>query len=455
MQLEYKNKSCWETYASAEDEVQKFALSYVDFLSRCKTERETVSYVTDQLAKAGFKEEFSADRVYRAHKNKTVFLARRGRRPLSEGIRLLGAHADTPHLDLKQRPLTEECEVALGKTHYYGGIRKYHWLSRPLALHGTIVKTDGSVIPVEIGEKPEDPVLCISDLLPHLASKQMDKKLSDAFEAEKLNVMLGHKPDLELGEEEKNKVYKNLLKVLNAKFGIVEEDLYSSEMQVVPAGPARFAGLDGALIGAYGHDDRICVYTGLNAFLQAEDPEYTCVAIFWDKEEIGSDGSTGAKSLFMEYCLEDLLAAWESETNIRTLFQKTRAVSADVHGAMDPDYQDVHEKLNASLIGHGPVFCKFTGHRGKIGANDAHAEYVAWWRRILNDRDIPWQMAELGKVDQGGGGTVAKHLAIYGMDIIDFGPGVLGMHSPFEIASKADVYGTYQAYKAFYEAGAD
>ncbi len=453
MQLEYKSKSCWEAYGSEDGQMQEFAQAYMDFLSRCKTERETVDYVSDILQEAGYVQEFESPGVFRVHKNKTVFVARKGRKPLSEGIRLLGAHADTPHLDLKQHPLTEQCEVALGKTHYYGGIRKYHWLSRPLALHGTVVKTDGSKVPVVLGEKEDDPVFCISDLLPHLARKQMDKKLSEAFEAEKLSVILGHKPDLDLEEEEKHKVYKNLLRVLDNKFGIVEEDLYSSEMQIVPAGRARSVGLDESLIGAYGHDDRICVFTGLRAFLEAEEPEYTSVAIFWDKEEIGSDGSTGAKSYFMEYCLEDLLQAWEPETSLRTLFRNSNAVSADVHGALDPDYQDVHEKLNASLVGHGPVFSKFTGHRGKLGANDAHAEYVAWWRRILNSAGIPWQMAELGKVDEGGGGTVAKHLAVYGLDIIDFGPGVLGMHSPFEVVSKADVYGTYLAYKAFYEAG--
>lgn len=451
--LNYESKSCWEIYSSKKDQkaMDDLATRYIDFLSTCKTERETVDYILEQVRAAGFEDGYGDDMAVRVMRGKTVFLARKGKRPLSEGVRLIGAHADTPRLDLKQHPLYEACSVGLAKTHYYGGIRKHQWLARPLALHGVAVKDDGETVRVNIGEDADDPVLTILDLLPHLAYGQMEKSVAKAFEAEKLNIVFGHAP-VKKGkkdDEVKEPVKQRVLELLNEKYGLVEEDLFSAEMQVVPAGPARPVGLDGSLIGGYGQDDRICCFTSLEAFMASEQPEHTQVALFWDKEEIGSDGATGAKSLFFEYCMEDMLRAWEPETRLSEVLLNTKAVSADVHGALDPDYQDVHEKLNASLLGYGPVFCKFTGHRGKVGANDAHAEYVGFMRKLLNDAGVPWQMAELGKVDLGGGGTVAKYLAVYGMDIIDFGPGVLSMHSPFEIASKADVYACVQAYSAF------
>lgn len=449
--FEWKPRNCWDVYDTEAHRaaMDELAGRYIDFLSRCKTERETVAWVREQVAARGFGDDFNGSAVVRDLRGKTVFLARKGRRPLSEGIRLLGAHADTPRLDLKQHPLYEECAVGLAKTHYYGGIRKYQWLARPLALHGVVVRTDGTVLNVCIGEDPHDPVLMIGDLLPHLAQKQNEAKVAEAFEAEKLNIVLGHAPVADSGNEDKNRVRNNVLALLNDKYGIVEEDLYSAELQAVPAGPARFVGLDRSLVGGYGQDDRICVFTGLEAMLAEEDPEYTQVVLFWDKEEIGSDGATGAQSRFFEYCMEDLIEAWEPSTRLRHVLANSRAVSADVHAATDPDYQDLHEKLNASVIGFGPVFCKFTGHRGKYGANDAHAEYVGSLRGLLNRAKIPWQMAELGKVDQGGGGTVAKFLAVYCMDVIDFGPGVLSMHSPFEMSSKADLYATVLAYREF------
>ncbi|RQD65488.1 aminopeptidase [Desulfonatronovibrio magnus] len=454
--MEFKTKNCWEVYKSKKhvSAMDRLAQDYIEFLSKCKTERETVEFLAEKAMNAGFERGISSDRFMKTHKGKSLILVRKGRKKLSEGLRILGAHADTPRLDLKQRPLYEECQVSLAKTHYYGGIRKHQWLARPLALHGVVIKTDGTKINVCIGEDQDDPVFTIADLLPHLAYKQVEKKLSEAFEAEKLNVVLGHvpvAPSKEKNEKEKNPVKLGVLGILNQRFGIIEEDLYSAELQAVPAGPARYVGLDKGLIGGYGHDDRVCTFAGFRAFVTQEDPEFTQLLIIWDKEEIGSEGSSGAKSLFMEYCIEDMLDAWEPETRIRTVFENSRALSADVHAAMDPDYQDVHEKLNASLLGHGPVFCKFTGHRGKVGANDAHPEYVAWLRGILNQAGIPWQMAETGKVDLGGGGTVAKFLAVYGMDIIDFGPGVLGMHSPFEICSKADLYASVLAFEQFFK----
>jgi len=375
---------------------------------------------------------------------------------LNEGLRLLGAHADTPRLDFKQHPLYESCELALAKTHYYGGIRKHQWLSRPLALHGVVVKADGSRLDIEIGENASDPVFAIADLLPHLASKQNEEKLGQAFEGEKMNLLMGNRPVQDTEEKDQadrssglKKVKQGILELLSERYDLTEEDLFSAELQAVPAGPARSVGLDSSLIGGYGQDDRVSVFCALQAFLDQEEPEYTQVVIFWDKEEIGSEGATSARSLFLEYALQDILLAWEPESQLSTVFQRSKAVSADVHGAIDPDYQDLHDSLNASKLGYGPVFCKFTGHRGKIGASEATAEYVAWMRNLLNEASIPWQMAEIGKVDAGGGGTVAKHLAVYGLDIIDFGPSVLGMHSPFEITSKVDVYATYLAYSLF------
>lgn len=462
-------KNCWETYAAPHEReaMKTLADSYITFLSACKTERETVQYVEKILTDAGFAESldgnFAGGAVFRVLKGKTVFVARKGKQPLSQGFRLLGAHCDTPRIDLKQRPLYQDCGVAQLKTHYYGGIRKHQWLARPLALHGVVAKKDGSLVTVTIGEDPADPVFTIPDLLPHLAYRQVEKKLSEAFEAEKLNIIIGHSPadkpaetpdDAAEAKPANNGNGNDLIKakvlaLLHEKYGIEEADLYSAELQAVPAGPARLVGLDGALIGGYGQDDRVCVYAGLTALLDADTPEHTQIVLFWDKEEIGSEGSTGAKSRFFEYCLEDLIEAWEPGARKSRVLAAGKAVSADVHAALDPDYQDLHEKLNSALLGCGPCFCKFTGHRGKVGANDAHPEYVAWLRNLLDTAGIPWQMAELGRVDLGGGGTVAKFLAVYGMDIIDFGPAVLSMHSPFEITSTADVYAAMLAYKAF------
>ncbi len=463
-ELEHKPKSCWETFDGENDRQAMDALAerYLAFISECKTEREVVEYVRKRAQEAGYSEDFSSDKVFRVFKGKTIFLARKGTGQLSDGLRFFGAHGDSPRLDFKQHPLYESCGVSQAKTHYYGGIRKHQWFSRPLALHGVVVKKDGEVVTVRLGEDDNDPVFAIADLLPHLAYKQADQPLSKAFDAEKMNIILGHEPlkkeedasddDSEKGNgKAKDPIKGKLLELLHERYGIVEEDLFSAELQAVPAGKARYVGLDRALIGGYAHDDRICVFTGLEALLSAEQNTHTQVLIVWDKEEIGSEGSTGAKSLFFEYCLEDLLKAWEPETSLRRVLLETKAISADVHGALDPDYQDLHEKLNSALLGYGPCFCKFTGHRGKVAANDAHPEYVGWLRGVLADAGIPWQMAELGKVDEGGGGTVAKYLAVYGMDIIDMGPPVLAMHSPFEIASKADLYATMLAYKAILE----
>ncbi len=467
------SRNCWKEYGKDQNAMEELAKRYVDFLSRCKTERESIEYVQERLGKAGFTEDLKGSMVMRHLHGKSLFVARKGKLALSEGLHLICAHADAPRLDLKQRPLQEQAGVAQLKTHYYGGIRKYQWLARPLAIHGVVVRENGTTIRIVLGEDPSEPVFSIADLLPHLAKDQMELPLSKAFDAEKLNLLFGHAPlgikdngmgkkaksaaqknDANQAEGEKEPIKARILDLLHDKYGIIEEDLYSAELQAVPAGPARFVGLDAALIGGYGQDDRICVFSALESLLSASEhsAQSTQCLMFWDKEEIGSEGSTGAKSRFFEYCIQDLIAAWEPRTLFSQVMLNTRAISADVHGAIDPDWQELHEKLNAATIGHGPCFCKFTGHRGKYEANDAHPEYVGWLRGVLNKQSIPWQMAELGKVDGGGGGTVAMHLAAYGMNIIDCGPPILSMHSPFEIASKADLYATTLAYQAFLQA---
>ncbi len=453
-ELEYTPQNAWERYASPADRkaMHALALRYANFLSACKTERETVAYALRALRAAGYGEDFSKNKVFRAMRGKALFAARAGKRPLDEGFHLIAAHADAPRLDLKQRPLLEQPQVLQAKTHYYGGIRKYQWLARPLALHGVIAREHGDPLFLTLGEEADEPVFSIADLLPHLARKHGEQKISEGFEAEKLNLILGHCPEAagKKGKKPENAIKGAILKLLHAKYGIREEDLISAELQAVPAGPARFVGLDEALIGGYGQDDRLCVFAALEALLGAKEPEHASVLVLWDKEEIGSEGSAGAGSRFLEYCLEDLVHAWKPELRLSACLMRSSALSADVAAPLDPDWQELHDKNNAALLGHGPCFSKFTGSGGKYGANDAHAEYVGRLRGLLNAEKIPWQMAELGKVDQGGGGTVALFLAAYGLDVIDFGPAVLSIHSPFELSSKADLYASVKAYTAFY-----
>ncbi|WP_419784874.1 aminopeptidase [Pseudodesulfovibrio sp.] len=452
--LEYEPKSAWEVYSSKKDvkAMDEMAARYVEFLSGCKTERLVMDHVREKVAAAGFVDDFSKPQVMRFNRNKTCFLARKGKRPLSDGFRLVGAHADCPRLDLKQRPLYEDTDICLAKTHYYGGIRKYQWLTIPLALHGTVCLKSGEEVTVCIGESTNDPVLTITDLLPHLAYKEVVKKVEDAFEAEKLNLVLGQSPaDPEAKGDDKPKepVKRHILEILNKRYGLEEADFLSAEMQAVPAGPARYVGLDQSLIGGYGHDDRSSVFCALEAFLAEPEPEYCQVVLFWDKEEIGSEGATGAKSLFFEYCMEELVEAWEPSAKLSRVLMGGSALSADVSAGIDPDFKDVYEPLNSARLGYGPCFNKFTGHRGKVGANDAHPDFIGWLRRIFDEAGVPWHMSELGKVDVGGGGTVAKFLAVYGMDVIDVGVPVLSMHSPFELASKVDIYATTRAFREF------
>jgi len=453
-ELAYKPRSAWERYSAPRERKAMDALAarYLDFLTDCKTERETVAYALRFLRNAGYGDKLGGDLFVRPFKGKALFAARRGTLPLNKGLRLISAHGDAPRLDLKQRPLVEQAQVVQAKTHYYGGIRKYQWLARPLALHGVLIRQDASLLEVTLGEDPAEPVFAIADLLPHLAKDHGGQKISEGFAAEKLNIILGHCPALQGAQDKdapKEPVKQRILELLSKKYRICEEDFISAELQAVPAGPARLVGLDGGLIGGYGQDDRICVFAALEALARGPRPSHSSALVLWDKEEIGSEGSTGAHSRFLDYCLEELAASWQPRMRLSECLLSSRALSADVAAGLDPDWQDLHDKHNAALMGYGPCFSKFTGSRGKYGANDAHAEYVGWIRSLLNARKIPWQMAECGKVDQGGGGTVALFLAAYGMDVIDMGPPLLSMHSPFELASKADLHATVEAFAAF------
>jgi aspartyl aminopeptidase len=434
--------------------VFSFAREYMAFLDAAKTEREAVETIIEKVSGRGYVPVESAGKgteVYRIHKGKCAGLAVIGQRPLSDGLRIVASHIDAPRLDLKQKPIYEDGDLAFLKTHYYGGIKKYQWVTRPLSLHGVIIKTDGSRVKVVIGEEEGDPVFTITDLLPHLARRtQYEKKLPEIIIGEKLNVLIGSLPFPE--KEAKERFKLQVLVYLKENLGIVEEDFISAELEVVPAGRAREIGLDRSMVGAYGQDDRSSAYASLAAMLSIKDPTYTCIALFLDKEEIGSDGSTGAKSRFLESFVFDLARLTnlpiESDT-VDACLMRSRAISADVNAAIDPDFPDVHEKRNDAKMGYGVCLTKYTGSRGKYGASDANAEYMGWIRKILNENKVVWQAAGLGKVDEGGGGTVAKFLAVYGMEIVDMGAPLLSMHSPFEIAHKGDLYMTYKALRAF------
>ena len=438
---------------SLQKKAGQMAEDYKAFLNTAKTEREAVSEIQNRAEKAGFQPVSGPSgngRVYAGFMEKTAALAVFGKKPLTNGIRLIVSHIDSPRLDLKPNPLYENVDLAFLKTHYYGGIKKYQWLSRPLALHGRVIKSDGSAVDIVVGESPDDPVLTIADLLPHLAASQQGKKVSEAFPGEKLNLLTGSIP---IGDEKTKDRFKlAILKLLNDRYGIVEEDFFSAELEAVPAGRPRDVGLDKSLIGAYGQDDRVSAFTSLDALLSVKNPDLTCVALFMDKEEIGSAGATGANSRILEMFVDELFVRADlapTSAALRKTFLNTKAISADVTAGLDPDFPDVHEKNNAARIGYGPSITKYTGARGKSGASDASAEYVGWLRQVLNQNKVIWQTGELGRIDEGGGGTVAKFFAEYGMEIIDFGVPLLGMHSPFEISSKADVYMTRQAYAAF------
>ncbi|MFL0267762.1 aminopeptidase [Candidatus Clostridium radicumherbarum] len=458
--LSKKYEYAWEKYSKEELE-KVFLLSnrYKNFMSNCKTERECVKEFITLAEKAGFrnletliKEKValkSGDKVYANNMNKTLALFVIGSEPFEKGLKILGAHVDSPRLDLKQNPLYEDTDLAMFETHYYGGIKKYQWVTIPLAIHGVVVKKDGTVINIVIGEDDNDPVIGISDLLIHLSGDQMQKKLDKGVEGEDLNVLVGSIPDMD--KESKERVKLNVLKILNDKYGIDEEDFVSAELEIVPAGKARDYGLDRSMVLAYGHDDRVCSFTSFEALLDIENPDKTCVALLVDKEEIGSVGATGMQSKFFENVVAEVmeLAGDYSELKLRRTLTNSKMLSSDVSAAFDPNYPSVMEKKNAAYLGKGIVFNKYTGARGKSGCNDANPEYMAELRAIMEKHGVSWQTAELGKVDQGGGGTIAYILAEYNMQVIDCGVALQNMHAPWEVASKADIYETERAYYAF------
>ena len=451
-------ENAWLKYDSKETkEVMKFSEGYKEFISFGKTERLVTKESIELLNKAGFKpvDEVNnlkaGDKVYFVNKNKNICAFVIGKKDIKEGLRILGAHIDSPRLDLKEHPIYEKTGFAYADTHYYGGVKKYQYVTIPLALHGVVCKKDGTVVEINIGEDPKDPIVGITDLLIHLSADQMAKPLAKAIEGENLDITLGSIP---LNDKEKQAVKANVLKILNKKYGIDEEDFISAEIEVVPAGPARDYGLDRSMVAGYGHDDRVCAYTSLKALLDV-DPEkvlYTACCILVDKEEIGSVGATGAQSLFFENAIAKLLAK-TGETNplfaARLTMENSKMLSSDVSAGYDPLYASVNDPNNAAYFGNGIVFNKYTGSRGKSGSNDANPEYYAFIRKAMDDNNVNWQSSELGRVDQGGGGTIAYILGNYNMNVIDAGVPVLNMHAPMEIVSKADVYEAYRAYLAF------
>lgn len=446
----------WENISEENKKnIFKFSDEYIYFLNKVKTEREAVHFVKEMLDENGFKnineiENIKAgDKVYYINREKSLFAAVIGKQKLENGLNLLGAHIDSPRLDLKPNPLYEDNGFAYLKTHYYGGIKKYQWTTIPLAIHGVIVKANGEKITIAIGENEEDPIFTITDLLPHLAMEQMEKKLKDGISGEDLNLLVGSIPREEKDITEKVKL--NILSMLNEKYGIKEIDFVSSELEIVPAFKARSLGFDRSMIAAYGQDDRVCAYTAIRALLDVENPERTAVCILSDKEEIGSCGNTGMESHVFELFISELLnKSGENKPNLlEKVFCNSKMLSADVDAGLDPIYASVSEKNNAALIGYGIGLNKYTGARGKSGASDANAEYVAEVRNIFEKEGIPYQVSELGKVDNGGGGTIAFILADKGIDVIDCGVPVLSMHAPYEVTSKFDVYCAYKAYSAF------
>ena len=447
-------KNTWEKYKDNLNEVMEYNEGYKEYISKNKTERACVKDSIRLAKEKGFKplDSFETlkpgDKVYVNNRDKNIALFVIGNKPLTEGMRILGAHIDSPRMDLKQNPLYESEGFVLADTHYYGGVKKYQWVTIPLSLYGVVAKKDGTVVDVVIGEDDNDPVVGISDLLIHLAAEQLDKKAAKVIEGENLDVTLGNMP---LVGEEKDAVKANILKLLKDKYDIEEEDFVSAEIEVVPSGKARDYGLDRSMIAGYGHDDRVCAYTSLTAILDMDVCDYTCCTILVDKEEIGSVGATGAQSLFFENTVGEMLVKMgiDSFVQTRLTLSRSKMLSSDVSAGVDPLFVSVNDKKNAAYLGNGIVFNKYTGARGKSGSNDASAEYVARIRAVMDESNIHYQTAELGKVDLGGGGTIAYILGNYNMDVIDAGIAVLNMHAPMEVVSKVDVYETYQAYIAF------
>ena len=453
-------KSAWENYDAASlEKLETFSKEYRAFIDAGKTERECVALAVEAAKAAGCidleeaaregRKLVPGDRVYRSWMNKSVVLFVVGEKSLDEGMQILGAHIDSPRIDIKQNPLYEDEGLAYLDTHYYGGIKKYQWVAIPLAMHGVIVRIDGSVLTVSIGENEDDPVFCISALLPHLAQDQMKKTGSEIIGGEELNLIIGGRP---LPDEEKDPVKAAILKLLKDRYDVEEDDFISAELEIVPAGKSRDMGLDGSMILGYGHDDRVCAYPSMRALLDYQGvPQRTLCCVMTDKEEIGSVGATGMRSRWFEDAMAEVLelAGESGSLPLRRCLERSCVLSNDVSVGYDPAFPSVYDPKNAAYLGHGVSFIKFTGARGKSGSNDANAEYVAALRRVMDEAGVHWQTSELGKVDAGGGGTIAYMLANYGMSVIDCGIPVLSMHAPWEVTSKADVFDAYRAYKAF------
>ena len=460
MQLKHEFKNAWEIERENNklNEVMDYSKGYMNFLDNGKTERTSAREIVKIAKENGYisleeaiKKSYvkPGEKIYAVNKDKAVALFVIGKNLLEEGMKIVGGHIDAPRIDLKQNPLYQEANLGFFKTHYYGGVKKYQWTALPLAIHGVVILKDGTKVDICIGEDESDPVFCITDLLIHLASDQMQKKLSEGVTGESLNLLVGHMP---LEGEEKEAIEQNILKLLNDKYGMVEEDFLSAEIEIVPAGRARDLGFDRSMVIAYGHDDRVCSYAAVKAIMETENPEYTAVALCVDKEEVGSQGNTGMHSKFFENTVAELVALEGnySDLKVRRAMANSKVLSADVTAGYDPTYPEVYEKRNSAYMGRGVALTKYTGSRGKSGCNDANAEFTAEVRRIFNKAGVVWQTSELGKVDQGGGGTIAYILANYGAEVIDCGVGVLNMHAPHEIVSKVDIYEMYKGYKAFF-----
>ena len=461
-----ERKNAWKTYS--EEDISKLnaiSAEYVKFLDNGKTERECVAQTVEMAKAKGYRnlntviangEKLNpGDCVYSDFMGKALMLLKIGKQPIFKGLNIVGAHIDSPRIDLKQNPLYEHTDFAYLDTHYYGGIKKYQWVAMPLAMHGVVAKKDGTVVNVVIGEDPSDPVLGISDLLIHLSGDQMAKTLSKAIEGEKLNLTVGSRPVMNAADDCKEPVKELILSMLKEKYDIEEEDFLSAELEIVPAGPARDYGLDRSMIMGYGHDDRVCSYTSLAAMLKVENPVHTSCCLLVDKEEVGSNGATGMHSRFFENIVAELIALTNASYSgliLRRCLKNSKMLSSDVSAAFDPNYPEVNERKNSAFCGRGFTFNKYTGARGKSGCNDANAEYIAYLRKVMDDAGVFFQTSELGKVDQGGGGTIAYILANLNMEVIDCGVPVLNMHAPWEVVSKIDVYETCRGYEAFLRA---
>jgi aspartyl aminopeptidase len=459
--LTLKQELIWDKLtAKDKKKVYDFSDGYKDFLRKAKTEREAVAQIIEFAESKGFKpiddvkNPRAGTRLYITNRNKNIALVVIGSEPVESGVNIIGSHIDAPRLDLKQNPLYEDGDtnLALFKTHYYGGIKKYQWVNQPLAVHGKVIKGNGKAVDIVYGEDPDEPAFTITDLEPHLYRKaQGQRKLPEGIKGEELNVLVGSIPVKD--KEAKNKVKLWVLDHLNKKYGLVEEDFTTAELEIVPAGPPRDIGFDSSMLGAYGHDDRICAYTSMRAVADVKKPKKTAVALFFDKEEIGSEGNTGVRSRFLENLIGELIELRKPDyrdSELRKALTNSKALSSDVTGGVNPNFKEVHEMKNAPKIGYGLVMTKFTGSGGKYSSNDANAEYIGELRRVFNKNKVPWQTGELGKVDEGGGGTIAKFLAEHNMEVVDCGPAILSLHAPFEVASKVDIYGSYQGYLAFY-----